>query len=107
MPTPNRIQKKGHGIGSAQRAAKPSRKLSGPERIKADLSKQVPNNSYSAKTEYVSLDFTCRDCGDECVWTAEQQRLYYEEWGGQIYATAVRCRECRTCARKQKAATTR
>ena len=67
----------------------------GPDRIKANLKKQRPNNSYSPKTNYETVKFKCRDCGEECYWTAEQQRIYYEEWSGPIYATAVRCRECR------------
>jgi len=65
------------------------------KRIKANLSKQAPNNSYSPPLYYEDMEFTCRDCGVACVWTAEQQRLWYEEWGGPVQSTAVRCRACR------------
>lgn len=62
----------------------------------ADLSRQVPNNSYdSPPTYYVDKPFTCVDCGKEEVWTAEQQKWYYEQAKGSLYATAVRCRPCR------------
>jgi len=74
----------------------------GGRRIKADLRKQTPNNSYSQKVYYEDIVFTCRDCGVECVWTAEQQRLWYEQWGGPIQSTAVRCRDCRKQLQRAK-----
>jgi hypothetical protein len=83
---------------------KPKRTHKGPtsQRISAHLSKQTPNNSYSPKLSYEDIRFTCHDCGIEGVWTAEQQRLYYEEWGGKIQATAIRCRACREKVRRAK-----
>jgi hypothetical protein len=77
-------------------------KLKIRRRIKADLSKQTHNNSYSPPLYYEDTRFTCRDCGAECVWTAEQQRLWYEQWGGPIQSTAVRCRACRQRVRREK-----
>ena len=74
------------------------------QRIKADLAKQTTNNSYSPPLYYEDLRFTCRDCGVESVWTAEQQRLWYEEWGGPIQSTAIRCRGCRERVRREKIA---
>ena len=68
----------------------------------ADLSQQAPNNSYSPPEFCEDITFTCRDCGDEEVWTAEQQRWYYEVAKGSIYATAVRCRDCRRKIAAQK-----
>jgi hypothetical protein len=65
------------------------------QRINANVSKQLPNNSYSPNLFYEDIRFTCCDCGVESVWTAEQQRLWYEEWGGKIQSTAIRCRACR------------
>ncbi|MCA9221639.1 MAG: zinc-ribbon domain containing protein, partial [Planctomycetales bacterium] len=29
------------------------------------------------------------------VWSAQQQKWYYEVAKGSLYATAIRCRECR------------
>lgn len=43
--------------------------------------------------------FTCRDCGEQEVWTAKQQQRWHEEQGGEIEAIAIRCRACR---RKEK-----
>jgi hypothetical protein len=43
--------------------------------------------------------FTCKDCGEGDLWTAKQQKRWYEEQGGEIEAIAIRCRVCR---RKEK-----
>jgi predicted RNA-binding Zn-ribbon protein involved in translation (DUF1610 family) len=43
--------------------------------------------------------FTCKDCGEQELWTAKQQQRWYEEQGGEIEAVAVRCHSCR---RKEK-----
>jgi len=40
--------------------------------------------------------FKCRDCGVLETWTAQQQKWWYEEAGGNLLSTAVRCRACRT-----------
>lgn len=64
--------------------------------VAADLSQQAPNNSYAGKPlYYVDQPFTCRDCGREEVWTATQQKWYYEVAKGSLYGRAVRCRACR------------
>ncbi len=81
---------------------KAQKKVGSGHRIKADLSKQTPNNSYSPPLYYEDVSFKCRDCRAECVWTAEQQRLWYEEWGGSVQSTAVRCRACRQRVRREK-----
>jgi len=44
---------------------------------------------------YLDKAFICRDCGVEEVWTAKQQKWWYEIAKGNIYSTAVRCRACR------------
>jgi hypothetical protein len=64
--------------------------------VAADLSQQVPNNSYASKPlYYVDQPFACGDCGREEVWTATQQKWYYEVAKGSLYGRAVRCRACR------------
>src|SRR5262245_32351984 len=47
---------------------------------------------------YQDTLFTCKDCGEQEVWTAKQQQRWYEQ-GGEIEAIAIRCRACR---RKEK-----
>ena len=71
-------------------------------RILADPRKQTANNSYSTTLFYEDQRFTCRDCGTKCVWTAKQQQLWYEQWGGPIQSRAVRCRPCREKVRRAK-----
>ena len=64
--------------------------------VLADQAQQVPNNSYSPPPAfYLDLPFTCIDCGSKELWTAEQQKWYYEVAKGTLYATAARCRSCR------------
>ena len=71
--------------------------------VPADKSQQVPNDSYSPPPDYyVDIEFTCKDCGRQEVWTAKQQKWYYEIAKGSLYAKAVRCRECRNKTKEQK-----
>jgi len=48
---------------------------------------------------YRDARFTCKDCGEQDLWTAKQQQRWYEEQGGEIEAIAIRCHACR---RKEK-----
>lgn len=72
--------------------------------IAADPSKQVPNGSYDPPPLwYVDKDFVCVECGTEETWTAAQQKWYYEDAKGTLYATAKRCHDCRVKIRDAKA----
>jgi hypothetical protein len=53
---------------------------------------------------YVARPFTCRDCGSEEVWTAKQQKWWYEVVHGSIESNAVRCLACRRAHRASHAA---
>ena len=71
--------------------------------VAADLSKQVPNNSYDPPPLwYVDKDFVCIECGERETWTAAQQKWYYEEVKGTLYAIARRCHSCRIKIRRAK-----
>jgi hypothetical protein len=63
--------------------------------IAADLAQHAKNNSYGPPIYYVDQPFDCVDCGKSEVWTASQQKWYYEVAKGSIYGRAVRCRPCR------------
>ena len=70
----------------------------------ADPMKQVPNGSFDPPPVwYVDKDFDCVDCGKEETWTGSQQKWYYEEAKGTLYATAKRCHECRMKIKDAKA----
>ncbi len=64
--------------------------------VAADLSQQLPNNSHSSRRLfYVDKEFQCVDCGTREIWSAQQQKWFYEVAKGSLYATANRCRRCR------------
>jgi hypothetical protein len=71
--------------------------------VEADLTQQVPNHSYSGKPLYYrDVEFDCADCGRHEVWTATQQKWWYEVAKGSLYTTANRCRACRAVVRAAK-----
>ena len=71
--------------------------------VAADMSKQAPNNSWGGPVmAYFDTVFRCRDRGREEVWTAEQQKWYYEVAKGPLYAKAVRCADCRKLLKERK-----
>jgi hypothetical protein len=63
------------------------------------------NNTYGPLPDYY-LDrvFTCRDCGAEEVWTAKQQKWWYEVVHAPIESEAIRCLACRRARRAQSIA---
>lgn len=51
---------------------------------------------------YLDSPFQCVDCGVEEVWTATQQKWWYEVAKGYVYSHAKRCRTCRRAKRETK-----
>jgi len=71
--------------------------------VKADQQALAHNNTYDGlPVFYVDRVFSCRDCGKEEIWTAEQQKWWYEVAKGNLNATAVRCRKCRTIKKQRQ-----
>jgi hypothetical protein len=67
-----------------------------PGAVLADRLKLDHINTYgNLPGYYADYHFKCCDCGKEEVWTAKQQKWYYEEAKGHIWAVAVRCHACR------------
>lgn len=62
------------------------------------------NNSYSLPSHYLDRAFICRDCGCDEVWTAKQQKWWYEVVHAPIDSGAVRCLACRRARRIAMAA---
>ncbi|BFM39031.1 zinc-ribbon domain containing protein [Synechocystis sp. LKSZ1] len=74
-----------------------------PQRLPVDASKLNLGNSYSIPpTTYENKEFYCRDCGKLEIWTARQQKWWYEEAGGYFFSTAIRCRPCRLQERRRQ-----
>jgi hypothetical protein len=76
--------------------------------VPVDPQKLQPTNSYSdpdfLKTGlYFDYNFNCKVCGKREVWTATQQKWWYEVAGGELSSTAIRCRACRRKERERKA----
>lgn len=64
--------------------------------VPADPAKLVHDNTYGPRPLfYVDRSFTCVDCGVSEIWTATQQKWWYEEAKGKIDSRANRCRACR------------
>jgi hypothetical protein len=67
-----------------------------PGMVMADAAQLAHNNTYGLlPLFYVDRAFVCRDCGVQEVWTAKQQKWWYEVAKGRIDSTAIRCRACR------------
>ena len=44
---------------------------------------------------YVDEPFVCQGCGTSQIWTAAQQKWWYEVAKGSVFSTARLCRSCR------------
>jgi hypothetical protein len=53
---------------------------------------------------YVDTPFECVDCGKAEVWTATQQKWWFEVAKGDMWTTARRCRPCRRRERERREA---
>jgi hypothetical protein len=67
-----------------------------------DASQIAPNESYSVwPAFYIDHPFVCRDCGSHEMWTAKQQKWWYEIAKGPVGSRAVRCATCRVVERSR------
>jgi hypothetical protein len=76
--------------------------------VRVDATALAPVNSYGApefvaRGYYADLPFRCVACGKDEVWTATQQKWWYEVAKGFQYSTAKRCRACRRREREARA----
>ena len=60
----------------------------------------APSNSYGVpdfvqRGYYQDVPFRCASCGRDEVWTATQQKWWYEVAKGFVYSNAKHCRLCR------------
>jgi hypothetical protein len=51
---------------------------------------------------YVDRPFRCDDCGRECVFSAQEQRHWFEKLGFLIWVSPKQCPECRRKRRMNK-----
>jgi hypothetical protein len=89
-------------VASRPKGRKRQRKADQPAGGKArvNVAALAPHNSYGSPRfvqlgHYEDLPFTCSGCGAAQVWTAWQQKWWYEVAKGYVYSTAKYCRACR------------
>lgn len=49
-----------------------------PRVIARDLAEQIPSKSGALRAYYEDKEFECTDCGKTALWTAQQQKWWYE-----------------------------
>jgi hypothetical protein len=64
------------------------------------------HSGYSAKFYYRDMHYTCAGCGRPGVWTAQQQKKYFEVQKGNIYNEPKWCHKCHSKRMKNKEAKT-
>ena len=71
--------------------------------VAADHAELAHNNTYGPLPFfYVDKPFTCQDCNAHEVWTAKNQKWWFEIAKGNIDSTAIHCLSCRIKRRKEK-----
>jgi len=74
-----------------------------PQVVLANHEELKHNNTCGPLPEYyVDVSYTCCDCGSKEIWTAKQQKWWYEIAKGNIDSRAVRCYGCRKKIRDAK-----
>lgn len=68
--------------------------------VRVNVAALAPYNSYGTprfvrRGHYEDAPFTCTGCGAAQVWTARQQKWWYEVAKGYVYSAAKYCRVCR------------
>ncbi|MBK8752969.1 MAG: zinc-ribbon domain containing protein [Candidatus Competibacteraceae bacterium] len=99
-----RLRRTERQIQIRRAAARPVNRPVGTEPVTPALLRS--NNSYGIpdfvqRGYYQDRPFRCKGCGVEEVWTAAQQRGWYEVAQGEVWT--VRCRPCRQQERERKA----
>jgi hypothetical protein len=70
--------------------------------LAADPDAQNHGAGYSTKFFYQDIHYTCAGCGRPGIWTAQQQKRYYEVQKGNIYNAPKWCYECHSSRMKNK-----
>ena len=80
--------------------------------VLVDHAALMPNHSYSEpdfarRGYYLDQPFSCAGCKSPEVWTAGQQKWWYEAAKGGLFTTAKFCRPCRRQAQARRTAARR
>ena len=52
------------------------------------------------ETVYCSMKLRCENCSEEFWFSANEQRVWYEQWGFWIDSIPKRCAKCRRLQRE-------
>lgn len=85
---------------SAAKLIAPKQPIYLPGQVLVNPYQLCPTNSYGIphfvdRGYYVDQPFECKDCGKNEVWTATQQKWWYELAKGNVWTTAIQCLQCR------------
>jgi Probable zinc-ribbon domain len=99
------IAKRRDALQARLAAAHEAALLRGRTTVNATL--LAPDNSYSTpdyvmRGYYLDKPFTCKDCGKPEVWSATQQKWWYETAKGGVWTMSTRCRACRRRERERR-----
>lgn len=78
------------------------------EGVIVDCTALAANNSYGVpdfvkRKYYFDQPFTCAGCSSQEIWTAVQQKWWYEVAKGGLFTTAKFCRTCRRQEQSRRA----
>ncbi len=70
--------------------------------LAAEPDAQNHQGGYSVKFYYQDIPYKCAGCGRPGVWTAQQQKRYFEKQKGNIYNEPKWCYECHSMRMRKK-----
>ncbi len=70
--------------------------------IRASIDKQ--NYSVCPRHWYIDATFRCEGCNEDFLWTATEQRAWFEDYGFYVDSIPKECKACRTKRRAEQAA---
>lgn len=102
-----RLAKRTLAKTAAQRAAEADRRRAMETEVQVEPTALAPDGSYGVpdfvqRGYYLDLPFTCKECSKAEIWTAIQQKWWYEVVKGSVWTTALRCRPCRQRERERR-----
>jgi hypothetical protein len=92
---------------AAKKAIDALRARSNPGEVKVNIALLKLDYSYhhtdfAKRGYYLDQPFQCQDCGVQEVWTAHQQKWWYEIAKGGVWTVSSRCRSCRRREREHQ-----
>ena len=100
LPDPSRARGEMLGARGAFPSAAAGAVLVEPDNLALYLSYSLP--AFVQRGTYRPVNFACKGCGKNEIWTPTQQKWWYEVAKGNPSTTATRCRLCRRKERERR-----